>query len=37
MRLAEADPGFGLARYLAARAYLDGHEPAKRRRHSSKD
>jgi len=29
MRLAEADPGFGLARYLAARAYLDGHEPGK--------
>jgi predicted Zn-dependent protease len=27
VRLAEADPGFAMARYLAARAYLDGHEP----------
>src|SRR5262249_54262279 len=27
--LAEADPGFVLARYLAARAYLDGREPGR--------
>jgi predicted Zn-dependent protease len=27
VRLAEADPGFAMARYLAARAYLDGREP----------
>jgi predicted Zn-dependent protease len=27
IRLAEADPGFTMARYLAARAYLDGREP----------
>jgi predicted Zn-dependent protease len=29
MRLAAADPGFALARYLAARAYLDGREPGR--------
>jgi tetratricopeptide (TPR) repeat protein len=27
MRLAERDPGFGFARYMAARAYLDGRDP----------
>jgi tetratricopeptide (TPR) repeat protein len=27
MRLAERDAGFGFARYLAARAYMDGREP----------
>jgi predicted Zn-dependent protease len=27
MRLAEADPGFAMARYVASRAYLDGREP----------
>ena len=29
LRLADADPGFVLARYLAARAYLDGREPGR--------
>jgi tetratricopeptide (TPR) repeat protein len=28
MRLAERDPQFGFARYLAARAYMDGRDPA---------
>jgi predicted Zn-dependent protease len=28
MRLADQDPQFTFARYLAARAYMDGHDPA---------
>ena len=29
MLLAERDPGFGFARYLAARAYMDSRDPIK--------
>ena len=29
LRVAERDPAFAFARYLAARAYMDGHDPAR--------
>ncbi len=29
LRVAEQDPPFAFARYLAARAYMDGHDPAR--------
>jgi len=29
LRVAERDPPFAFARYLAARAYMDGHDPAR--------
>ncbi len=29
MRVAERDPPFAFARYLAARAYMDGHDPSR--------